>query len=586
MTTYNTGSPIGSTSPKDLYDNAENLDVLLLDQEKLSHPDRLGVPRWTWHGMEERFADLMASSGFQFLADYAPTAGIEVTEYNQLLRDSTGNLWRLDPSVPLPYTTDGSGMPEGGAFLSAGDASALSELNQFKADLADPLQGGDLVHVDTDSGQESLNSALNNRVKELRASLTFSIPTDYPDWQSAIDDLSPRYRPSNGVVIDLVGEQGWQPETGVFVSNGDFGHFRLSHQDPLVVLSPSFPATDIILGENSRMPVLNCLINANGRGLDGYSAQKASIGFVNPGCGITRCQQQGCYSRGGSLIFADGSIFTYASQAGTGYSGYLAWGGIIQAEGGDSSNSGYYGAQGAAGGFLNFRSGISNDCVLIGIRATNGGTVNARATQARRAGSVGYRARESGTLHAQGGDCTGSLSDGVGCLSNSFIDFSAGVGDAVNRVILATNGGQVLADSSTTTAGSISALDGGTINSLGGSFTNTGGFSLYASDGSEINIRSGYVEGGNGSQSIQSNRGSRINLRNTDTVTTGASSFLATCSFSSLNIFNGTHTYPNDAVDLVGGAFLNLDGSGIPAADVPGMANATLSGRGIMWGAS
>ena len=38
MTTYNTGNPLGSTSPKDLYDNAENLDELVNSTTKETHP--------------------------------------------------------------------------------------------------------------------------------------------------------------------------------------------------------------------------------------------------------------------------------------------------------------------------------------------------------------------------------------------------------------------------------------------------------------------------------------------------------------------------------------------------------------------
>lgn len=51
MTTYNTGNPIGSKDPKDLYDNAENLDVLVNATSKDTHPDRFGVPRLTWKGI-------------------------------------------------------------------------------------------------------------------------------------------------------------------------------------------------------------------------------------------------------------------------------------------------------------------------------------------------------------------------------------------------------------------------------------------------------------------------------------------------------------------------------------------------------
>lgn len=168
MTTYNTGNAIGSTSPKDLYDNAENLDVLMLDKDKLSHPDRLGVDRWTWHGMEsqfesdqadreQRFNEALASTGYDFIGDYAPTAGIEVTEYNQVLRDSSGALWRLTTTTPLPYTTTGAGMPEGGAFL------AIDQDTELRNDLSDPAQGGQIVHVRTGTGEQDLRGALLRR---------------------------------------------------------------------------------------------------------------------------------------------------------------------------------------------------------------------------------------------------------------------------------------------------------------------------------------------------------------------------------------------------------------------------------------
>lgn len=46
MTTYNTGNPLGSTSPKDLYDNAENLDSAV-NSTADTWTDRLGVERPT-----------------------------------------------------------------------------------------------------------------------------------------------------------------------------------------------------------------------------------------------------------------------------------------------------------------------------------------------------------------------------------------------------------------------------------------------------------------------------------------------------------------------------------------------------------
>jgi len=51
---YNTGNAIASTSPEDLSDNARNLDYLV-NGENASYPDRKGVPRKSWKGMEGEF---------------------------------------------------------------------------------------------------------------------------------------------------------------------------------------------------------------------------------------------------------------------------------------------------------------------------------------------------------------------------------------------------------------------------------------------------------------------------------------------------------------------------------------------------
>src|SRR5690625_3833739 len=51
MTTYNTGNPIGSKDPRDLYDNAENLDKAI-NSDDLLFTDRLGRTRLTLKGYE------------------------------------------------------------------------------------------------------------------------------------------------------------------------------------------------------------------------------------------------------------------------------------------------------------------------------------------------------------------------------------------------------------------------------------------------------------------------------------------------------------------------------------------------------
>ena len=125
MTTYNTGNPVGSTDPRDLSDNSENLDRFV-NGEQPAYSDRLGQSRKSWAGMESEFAAFIAASGYEFLGDYA--AGIEVTGYQQVVRDTNGEFWRVSGSTTLPYATTGAGLPEGGAFVAVGDAVLRQEL--------------------------------------------------------------------------------------------------------------------------------------------------------------------------------------------------------------------------------------------------------------------------------------------------------------------------------------------------------------------------------------------------------------------------------------------------------------------------
>lgn len=74
--------------------------------------------------------------GYQFAGDYA--AGIEITQYNQLVRDENGEFWRVSGQVDLPYVTTGEGIPEDDAFVPAGDAV-------LRQDLANPDKGAAMV---------------------------------------------------------------------------------------------------------------------------------------------------------------------------------------------------------------------------------------------------------------------------------------------------------------------------------------------------------------------------------------------------------------------------------------------------------
>ncbi len=141
MTTYNTGNPLGSSAAKDLYDNAQNFDHLSNDQSNELWPDRFGNPRLTWHGMEIRYQEKLASMGWTLIDSFQD--GANLTRADEALHwkrpDGNGEYYRWDgilpKDVPAGSTPDSTGGTGQGAWVSIGDAS-------LRTDLAKPTGAG------------------------------------------------------------------------------------------------------------------------------------------------------------------------------------------------------------------------------------------------------------------------------------------------------------------------------------------------------------------------------------------------------------------------------------------------------------
>lgn len=131
MTTYSTKNPMGSIDPRDLYDNSENLDHLSGDRDNETWPDRFGVPRLTWHGIEVMSQNAIANYGWILVDSFQ--SGANLTLSNQALRDtSTGEYYRwggafpkVVPSGSTPATSGGIGV---NAWVGIADASLRSAL--------------------------------------------------------------------------------------------------------------------------------------------------------------------------------------------------------------------------------------------------------------------------------------------------------------------------------------------------------------------------------------------------------------------------------------------------------------------------
>lgn len=142
MTTYATNNPLGSMDPKDLFDNAQNLDYALNDITKAIWTDRFGRNRKSLWGMEldfaaqllsleQRFNTFIQNSGYDVIGEY--TSGpLTIDEYNQLIRYNN-ELWKLNASTDIPFTTTGndasSWVNDSAHFVSVGDGALRQELS-------------------------------------------------------------------------------------------------------------------------------------------------------------------------------------------------------------------------------------------------------------------------------------------------------------------------------------------------------------------------------------------------------------------------------------------------------------------------
>ncbi|BAR92415.1 hypothetical protein [Pseudomonas phage PS-1] len=151
--TFNTGNNVPSTDPRDLYDNAENLDKLVNGADPF-YADRLGVLRESWAGMENsftnaqegretafelsqadkesRFQAFLVSSGYVSKGDYA--AGVVLEERNEYVAvdaattGTTAGLYRPGPGATLPLTLTGTWATDSASLVLLGDDVLRQEL--------------------------------------------------------------------------------------------------------------------------------------------------------------------------------------------------------------------------------------------------------------------------------------------------------------------------------------------------------------------------------------------------------------------------------------------------------------------------
>lgn len=135
MTTYATNNALGSTDPRDLYDNSQNFDFALNDITQAIWKDRFGRDRRSWYGLESMVSEAASSFGYITLVGVSFTTGATVHLNEVLLNPADNGYYKWTGSFPdggkivppnsSPDTTGGQGP---GKWLNVGDSTLRSDL--------------------------------------------------------------------------------------------------------------------------------------------------------------------------------------------------------------------------------------------------------------------------------------------------------------------------------------------------------------------------------------------------------------------------------------------------------------------------
>lgn len=134
--TYNTGNPLGSAAPKDLFDNSSNLDQAT-NEAVMSWVDRFGNDRRTWWGMEQDFNNFLANSGYETVhLTYVDGTPLQVDRSTQLI-DRAGAIYRVKMPATFPVMLTGDWTTDQNTVVEVGD----SPLRQDLASITDIAKG-------------------------------------------------------------------------------------------------------------------------------------------------------------------------------------------------------------------------------------------------------------------------------------------------------------------------------------------------------------------------------------------------------------------------------------------------------------
>ncbi|QSR44930.1 phage tail protein [Aeromonas dhakensis] len=419
----------------------------------------------------------MAEAGYDLIGQFGTEMTIETAE-QVVLSKSGSEVYAWTGELPKYVPSDATleGLEGTGQWIEKSGDTLRGQVAQ--------KSGASIIGYS--GSEQSVEKALNSlyAIKALigERAITKLIPSDYPTLQDAVDALQKLYVMGNGVAIELRIEAGHKLTHGLLVQDGDFSKFIITSVDSMVKLSTSFIGVDtidgpkanssngIITGMRARMPILSCIIDADGKAKNGYFAFMSSTGWLNrppsvsgespespPIAGVINCAYFNIRAREGSTVYAENTV-----GYGAGINGYYANRvGTIHAEFSDAHGCGQSGFIANRVSKIVADSGNATGC-KVGVQALRSSTISAEladatgckigffssygctitASQSKADNAVfeagleysgsGYVAIRAGTLYAQDGSAKscagwGAIADDGGILELRGADVSLSI---------------------------------------------------------------------------------------------------------------------------------------------------------------
>lgn len=441
------------------------------------------------------------------------------------------------------YTTAGDGGGNKGEIVAAGtgtdDGGSYIDLPGSGLQARGLFPGGEIRLEQF--GYPSLSTARANALAyaksvslpvTLLSSVTFRIPTD----SAAMQDIFDFTVAANPVEVTVLIVTGHQPESGISVSNGDYGNYIVASEDAEVTLGAGFSG-DFISASYARAPVLGCLVDSSGLATRGYEIL-AGQGRVLTGCGVKNVSAEALWVYH-SILDAPGGVW---SGAGT-YAMRMSRGTIFNASDSDCTNCTggqngiIYVNRGSIGNIqftdlsgcqaekilyshraskLNAHNIVADGCVIdnpdlpfAGFAVANRASeLDINSSDVTNLNGKFISTAEGGTLNAA--NMTSTVNDvGSGaynCIENRsgtviFGGTVTGFRDGLNQ----SGGTTTLASTTITSPGrnGIDCTDGGVVNAVGVAISNAGNVGANGRYGAQLVIRAG---------SIKNSAGDDINL--------------------------------------------------------------------------